>query len=163
MNRFRRRCVAFVVRFAESVGWLTYVDQAVVEVVISSCRSEARGDVGVTEDELLASLAKLRSTSDLAPRSGFYDRVRTRIEGQERSSMWSMFAEIAFTRRLIQRHPNSAGRSRHVFVDHGERSVGGRAGCDSSATDTILSTDRNEASTAASRDAVLLNLASYHE
>ena len=45
-------------------------------------------------------LRSLRSVSDLGPSAGFYARVMERIEEQERGSMWSVFLQPRFGRRL---------------------------------------------------------------
>jgi len=45
-------------------------------------------------------LRTLRSTSEVEPRAGFYARVMERIEAQDRSSIWSVLLEPAFGRRL---------------------------------------------------------------
>lgn len=45
-------------------------------------------------------LRKLRPREDVEPRVGFYARVVDRIETQRQSSIWSVFLEPAFGRRL---------------------------------------------------------------
>jgi hypothetical protein len=42
----------------------------------------------------------LRSPEDAEPRAGFYSRVLERIEAQRQSSIWNIFLEPAFGRRL---------------------------------------------------------------
>lgn len=45
-------------------------------------------------------LRALRHDEELEPRAGFYGRVMERIEDQSRSSIWSVFLEPRFGRRL---------------------------------------------------------------
>lgn len=47
-----------------------------------------------------ALLRELRPPRPMAPAPGFYARVRSRIEAQRASSIWSVFLEPAFGRRL---------------------------------------------------------------
>ena len=46
-------------------------------------------------------LHSLRLSEELQPRLGFAARVMERIESQQRASMWSVFFEPAFGRRLV--------------------------------------------------------------
>ena len=46
-------------------------------------------------------LQSLRLAEEAQPRPGFYARVVDRIETQRRASVWSVFLEPAFARRLI--------------------------------------------------------------
>jgi hypothetical protein len=46
-------------------------------------------------------LQSLRLSEELHPRPGFCARVLDRIENQQRGSVWSVFVEPAFGRRLI--------------------------------------------------------------
>jgi hypothetical protein len=43
----------------------------------------------------------LRAPADLEPPAGFYGRVMDRIDGQRTSSIWSVFLEPLFARRLM--------------------------------------------------------------
>src|SRR5690349_12085842 len=45
-------------------------------------------------------LRSLRSSSEAAPRPGFYARVMERVEEQGRTSIWSVFLLPSFGRRL---------------------------------------------------------------
>lgn len=45
-------------------------------------------------------LQQLRSPGQLGPAPGFYARVRQRIEARRASSIWSLFLQPAFSRRL---------------------------------------------------------------
>lgn len=60
-----------------------------------SCREEA--GVLKLNSELLR---VLRPPADVEPRPGFYARVVDRIDSQRQSSIWSLFLEPAFGRRL---------------------------------------------------------------
>jgi predicted anti-sigma-YlaC factor YlaD len=46
-------------------------------------------------------LQALRLTEQAQPRPGFFARVTDRIEAQQRASVWSVFLEPAFARRLV--------------------------------------------------------------
>jgi hypothetical protein len=60
-----------------------------------TCREEA------DELKLQSELLKiLRAPAEADPRPGFYARVVERIESQRQSSIWSLFLEPAFGRRL---------------------------------------------------------------
>jgi len=43
----------------------------------------------------------LQAPADLDPRAGFYARVMNRIETQNRPSVWSLFADSLFAKRLV--------------------------------------------------------------
>jgi anti-sigma factor RsiW len=47
-----------------------------------------------------AALRELRAPDDAEPRPGFYARVMERIEAQGPASIWSLFIESAFGRRI---------------------------------------------------------------
>jgi hypothetical protein len=59
------------------------------------CASELR--LLETQSEMLR---LLQAGGEMAPRPGFYGRVMERIEDQRRSSIWYVFLEPAFGRRL---------------------------------------------------------------
>lgn len=65
---------------------------------IQACR-DCSAELGLlrTQAEMLRSLQPDR---EIEPRAGFYGRVMERIEDQRRSSIWSVFLEPAFGRRL---------------------------------------------------------------
>ena len=46
-------------------------------------------------------LAELKAPDEVTPRAGFYARVMDRIESQRSKSIWSVFTEPLFGRRLV--------------------------------------------------------------
>ena len=66
---------------------------------LETCR-ECRGEVERMREQALA-LRVLRAEQELDPSPGFYARVTARIEAQSRPSIWGVFLEPAFGRRLM--------------------------------------------------------------
>src|SRR5260370_34259517 len=64
-------------------------------VACEECASELR--LLETQANMLRSL---RSVADVAPHPGFYARVMERVEEQGRGSVWSVFFQPSFGRRL---------------------------------------------------------------
>jgi len=58
------------------------------------------GDHDLTDRELTELFEALKAPADIAPRPGFYARVMDRVEAQQKSSIWSVFLEPVFSRRL---------------------------------------------------------------
>jgi hypothetical protein len=55
----------------------------------------------MTDEQLTELMQTLRCPEgDVAPRPGFYAKVMDRIEAQQRSSIWSIFLEPVFSKRL---------------------------------------------------------------
>ena len=54
----------------------------------------------LTDAELTELLHGLRCPDDIEPRPGFYAKVMDRIESQQKSSIWSVFLEPVFSKRL---------------------------------------------------------------
>ena len=127
-----------------------------------SCRSE------VAALKMQSSLFRaLKAPEEVEPRVGFYARVIDRIDAQRQSSIWTVFLEPAFGRRLavasavlavlmgfylVSSEP--AGRQiiahqavQHTVVLPGEDEPG-----------LVLGADQDQ-----DRGAVLVNLASYRE
>jgi anti-sigma factor RsiW len=113
-------------------------------------------------------LQSLRCDSDIEPRAGFYARVMERIEARGPASIWTLLLEPSFGRRL-------ALASATLVVLLGTYLVTTESGY-SSSDNSIASTPAVYDATAArvdvvsdtlqqqrQRDAVLVNLASYHE
>jgi anti-sigma factor RsiW len=131
-------------------------------VACEECASELR--LLETQANMLRSL---RSVEDVGPIPGFYARVRERIEDQGRVSIWSIFLQPSFGRRL-------AIASAALVVLLGtylvttEPGDQGLASAPTVATD-IVSTPAPDASAVDSlqqqrqRNEVLVDLASYHE
>ena len=60
---------------------------------------ECASEVRLLETQAMM-LRSLRSSGEAAPRSGFYARVMERVEEQGRTSIWSVFLLPSFGRRL---------------------------------------------------------------
>jgi len=113
-------------------------------------------------------LRSLHSTEGVEPSPGFYARVMERIEEQGRSSIWSVFLQPSFGRRL-------AIASATLVVLLGTYLVTTESGDPSIVlSPSVIATDAGDASVAPGegqntlqqqrqRDAVLVDLASYHE
>ena len=54
----------------------------------------------LTEEDLTQLLQSLRCPDEIMPRAGFYARVMDRVESQQSKSIWSVFLEPIFGRRL---------------------------------------------------------------
>jgi hypothetical protein len=52
------------------------------------------------DEQLTELLQVLRCPEDIEPRPGFYAKVMDRIEAQQKSSIWSVFLEPVFSKRL---------------------------------------------------------------
>ena len=66
---------------------------------LAACR-ECRGEVeGMRSQSLL--LRSLQNSDSLEPLAGFYARVIDRIDAQRTSSIWSIFLDPAFGRKLV--------------------------------------------------------------
>jgi len=110
-------------------------------------------------------LRALRAAEECEPRAGFYARVMDRIEGERRSSIWSVFLEPHFGRRLAMA---SAALILLLATYLVTTEPGGVALAPQPAViltntsaDALLQQDTLEQQQ--QRDAVLVNLASYHE
>ncbi|BDC47987.1 hypothetical protein F183_A03030 [Bryobacterales bacterium F-183] len=66
----------------------------------SNSSSRLDGAHDLTDQELTELFQALKAPPDLAPRPGFYARVMDRVEAQQKSSIWSVFLEPVFSRRL---------------------------------------------------------------
>jgi predicted anti-sigma-YlaC factor YlaD len=61
---------------------------------------ECRDELNVMQEQAYL-VRVLRAGRDVEPRPGFYGRVMERIEAQQRASVWSVFLEPVFGRRLV--------------------------------------------------------------
>jgi predicted anti-sigma-YlaC factor YlaD len=132
-------------------------------VACEECASELR--LLETQANMLRSL---RSDAGVGPSPGFYARVMERVEEQDRGSIWSVFLQPSFGRRL-------AIASATLVVLLGTYLVTTEAGDPSVALAPTIVTDPvgGPASDAGAiqdslqqqrrRDAVLVDLASFHE
>jgi len=111
-------------------------------------------------------LRALRHDEELDPRVGFYGRVMERIEDQSRSSIWSVFLEPRFGRRLAVA---SAALILLLATYLVTTEPGGPEFAPATAvvmtgpppSDVTIAQDTPEQQQ--QRDAILVNLASYHE
>jgi predicted anti-sigma-YlaC factor YlaD len=130
-------------------------------VACEECASELR--LLETQANMLRSL---RSVEGVVPTPGFYARVMERVEDQGKASIWSIFLQPSFGRRL-------AIASATLVVLLGTYLVTTEPGDQSVAlAPTTVATDTAPASDAGAiqgslqqqrRDAVLVDLASFHE
>jgi len=74
------------------------VESASVAEHLKACE-ECRSDVTAMRAHS-AALRELRAPDDAEPRPGFYARVMERIEAQGPASIWNLFIESAFGRRI---------------------------------------------------------------
>lgn len=61
---------------------------------------ECREEITLMQEQVIL-LQALRANDEFEPRPGFYARVMERIEAQQRASVWSVFLEPVFGRRLV--------------------------------------------------------------
>ena len=119
-------------------------------------------------------LHALRSGKEIEPSAGFYARVMDRIETQGRASVWSLLLEPAFGRRLAVACATVVVLLGTYFVatELSEPMVAvAPAVATSMPSSADLSArpsqdqaaDRNSVQQQRQRDAVLVNLASFHE
>src|SRR5579864_647945 len=132
-------------------------------VACEECASELR--LLETQANMLRSL---RFSGDVEPRAGFYARVMERIEEQGRASVWSVFLQPSFGRRLAIASATLVVllATYLVTTEPGDQNL---ASAPTVATD-IVSTPAPEASALndslqqrRQRNEVLVDLASYHE
>ncbi len=119
-------------------------------------------------------LQALRSGKEIEPSAGFYARVMDRIETQGRASIWSLLLEPAFGRRLAVACATVVVLLGTYFVatELSEPMVAVAptvatsmpSSADLSAPSSVeQAADRNSVQQQRQRDAVLVNLASFHE
>jgi predicted anti-sigma-YlaC factor YlaD len=132
-------------------------------VACEECASELR--LLQTQANMLRSL---RSSADVSPSAGFYARVMGRIENQAPASVWSIFLQPSFGRRL-------AIASAALVVLLGTYLISTEPGSPTVALAPTVATDTVSAPASESgvpqdslqqqrqRDAVLVDLASFHE
>jgi hypothetical protein len=105
-----------------------------------------------TQSQLLRSL---RSGEDVAPRAGFYARVMERIDAQQRVSIWSVFLDRKFGLRLaVASGVLAALLGGYLVTSEPAGPETGAAATFATASDTGEQQQR---------DAVLVDLASYHQ
>jgi hypothetical protein len=115
--------------------------------------AECAGEVRSLEEQSQL-LRSLRSAPDIEPRVGFYARVLERIESQP-ASIWSVFLDRKFGLRL-------AVASAALIALLGTYLVTSEpSGPESASAPVVFSTDIPQQQQ--QRDAVLVDLASYHQ
>ena len=115
----------------------------------------------------------LRPGSQTEPGAGFYARVMDRIETQGRSSIWCVLLEPAFGRRLavacatlvvlLGTYFVASELSQPMVAVAPSIAATTPASTDLSAPPTDQPTQQNSVEQERQRDAVLVNLASFHE
>lgn len=132
---------------------------------------ECRSDIAAMRAQS-AALRELRAPNDVEPRPGFYARVMERIEAQGPASIWNLFIESAFGRRIAVAslalalllgvylvsseraadQPIVAGQQAQPMVVMGEDAPG-----------RVISQMDQSSMDKSSDDAVLVNLVTYQE
>jgi hypothetical protein len=110
-------------------------------------------------------LQLLRPDSELDPRAGFYARVMDRIEQEGRSSIWSVLLQPNFGRRLAMASAVLVMLLGTYFVTS-ERSEPDIVSTDvafTGAPSAAGDLSQDSLQQQRQRDAVLVNLAAYHE
>jgi predicted anti-sigma-YlaC factor YlaD len=119
-----------------------------------------------TVDEMLRQsslLRALKNSREVDPPPGFYARVMSRIETQARPSIWNIFGESLFAKRLTYASLTLLVlMGTYIVSDHTEQQP-----LTTSAPEVIMADDQ-KASTVGTdpqkdREAVLVNLATYQE
>ena len=103
----------------------------------------------------------LRAPESAEPAAGFYARVMNRIEVEARPSIWSLFGESVFSRRLAYASMTFFVLLGTIFV-----STQTQEPLIPSAPETILAGDDTQTvrnNTESDREAVLVHLASYED
>ncbi len=130
---------------------------------LEACQDCAR-ELGVFETHA-ETLRSLRSTGEIEPRAGFYARVMDRIERRGPASIWAVLLEPSFGRRL-------AMASAALVLLLGTYLVTTEPGGEPEvAVQQVMLTDMPAGEVAVQdsiqqqrqRDAVLVNLAGYHQ
>jgi len=107
-------------------------------------------------DRQASLLQSLRDVEEMDPRPGFYARVMERIEAQTDLSIWSVFLQPAFARRL-------AVASATLAVLLGTYLISTEPGEQPGVATAVTAQSAQLADEAQQqRDAVLVNLASYN-
>jgi len=131
---------------------------------LESCR-ECASELGLLQSQA-EMLRSLQLSAELDPRAGFYSRVMDKIEQEGRSSVWSVLLQPHFGRRLAMASAVLVMLLGTYFVttEVGEPEV--------ASTDMVFTGGGPSPAVAAGedslqqqrqRDAVLVNLAAYHE
>lgn len=147
-----------------------------IEAILAGTRSAGRAERHLSEcsscrDEVAAMLRQtemlrgLRAPADVEPTGGFYARVMNRIEAQAKPSIWNIFGESMFAKRLayasmtfvalLGSYVISSTRSQSLAVNAPEAIMAG-----DTTDDQKLVADNNPER---DREAILVTLATYEE
>jgi len=108
-------------------------------------------------------LRLLRAEPDMEPRVGFYARVMDRIEQDGRASMWSVLLQPRFGRRLAMASAALVVLLGTYFVTSESTEPLDTTTAQVAVTNTSSASDQDSLQQQRQRDAVLVNLAAYHE
>jgi len=124
------------------------------------CANELRQFQGQAE-----MLRLLQPGGDLDPRAGFYARVMERVEQEDRSSIWSALLQPNFGRRLAMASAVLVMLLGTYLVtsERSEPQVASTEVVVDSAPLVTAAADQDSLQQQRQRDAVLVNLATYHE
>lgn len=133
---------------------------------LASC-SECAEKLSQLERQSVA-LRSLRAPEDLEPRVGFYARVMQRIEeARATNSVWSAFLDPVFAKRLIYASATLVLLlgTYLVSTEPGDLAAGYQPTAVVAPTHEVAATadDPDNSTSPQERDAVLVNLAAYHE
>jgi predicted anti-sigma-YlaC factor YlaD len=127
------------------------------------CASELR--LFQTQSEMLRSL---QCDADIEPRAGFYARVMERIEAHGPASIWTLLLEPSFGRRLALASATLVVLLGTYLVttepgDNGMATNPVTVAYDATTSPVDVASGADTLQQQRQRDAVLVNLASYHE
>ncbi|HXA68496.1 MAG TPA: hypothetical protein VNV82_25255 [Bryobacteraceae bacterium] len=114
-------------------------------------------------------LRLLRSDAEVGPSAGFYARVMERVEEQDRGSIWSVFLQPSFGRRLAIASATLVVLlgTYLVTTEAGDQSVAAVAPAVATDSVKVAAPDAGAVQDSLQqqhrRDAVLVDLASFHE
>jgi predicted anti-sigma-YlaC factor YlaD len=128
-----------------------------------ACANELR--LLQTQSEMLRSL---QCDADIEPRAGFYARVMERIEAHGPASIWTLLLEPSFGRRLALASATLVVLLGSYLVttepgDNGMASNPVTVAYDATTSQVDVASGADTLQQQRQRDAVLVNLASYHE
>jgi hypothetical protein len=111
--------------------------------------------------EQAALFRALRVPGDVEPRAGFYARVRERIEAQNPVSIWSLFFDSAFARRVAMASAALALLI-GIYLFSADR-MADQTIVITGQPDWVLTGGMPDPADSPDRDAVLVNLVTYRE
>src|ERR1700688_1315004 len=137
-----------------------------MEAHLASC-GDCAGKLSELERQAVA-LRSLRAPDDLEPRGGFYARVMQRIEeARATNSVWSAFLEPIFAKRLMYASATLVllVGTYLVSTEPGDLAAAYQPATIVTPMHEISATadDPDNTTSPQERDAVLVNLAAYHE